>query len=231
MCGRAWNAARPLAVGNRSPPAGSTYRIGLRCGPSGSAAGHCTGVARSRSYVTPRRSQPVTGFQARRISSKTSSALSYENPFSYPIAHATAAMIRQSAIASPGGSATGRVKVRLRSLLTKTPSPSVHMAPGSTTSAYALVSVSVKTSCVTTNSAASSPSMTVRRLATEATGLVQMIQQALISRSAILWNISTVPLPTPSARSVPGGSSHSCSTKSRSESTRTDRWPGSPGPM
>ncbi len=73
--------------------------------------------------------------------------------------------------------------------------------------------------------------MTVRRLATEATGLVQMIQQALISPSAILRNISIVPLPTPSARRVPGGSSHSSSTNARSASTATDRCPGSPGPM
>ncbi len=73
--------------------------------------------------------------------------------------------------------------------------------------------------------------MTVRRLATEATGLVQMIQQALISPSAIFRNISTVPLPTPSARSVPGGSSHTSSAKARSSATSTDRCPGSPGPM
>ncbi|MDH6495958.1 hypothetical protein M2156_002177 [Streptomyces sp. SAI-149] len=135
MCGRAWKTPRPLAVGKRSVPSSPTYRIGLRSGPSSRAAGHCTGVSRSRSYETPRRSHPVFGFQARLISSKTSSALSYENPFSYPIAHATAAMIRQSAIASPGGSATAGVSVRLRSLLTKTPSPSVHIAPGRTTSA------------------------------------------------------------------------------------------------
>ncbi|MDQ0751984.1 hypothetical protein QF034_006215 [Streptomyces africanus] len=140
-------------------------------------------------------------------------------------------MIRQSAIASPGGSAAARVSVRLRSLLTKTPSASVHIAPGRTTSAYAFVSVSANTSCVTTNSAASRPSMTVRRLATEATGLVQMIQQALISPSAIFRNISTVPCPTPSARSVPGGSSHTSSTNARSSATSTDRCPGSPGPM
>ena len=46
------------------------------------------------------------------------------------------------------------------------------------------------------------------RLATDATGLVQMIQQALISPSAICSNISTVPRPTSSARSVPGASPH-----------------------
>ncbi len=107
----------------------------MRAGPSSRAAGHCTGVSRSRSYDTPRRSHPVLGLWNRRISSKTCSALSYENPFSYPIARAISAMIRQSAIASPGGSAAGRVSVRSRSLLTKTPSASVHIAPGRTTSA------------------------------------------------------------------------------------------------
>ncbi len=73
--------------------------------------------------------------------------------------------------------------------------------------------------------------MTVRRLATEATGLVQMIQQALISPSAMRRNMSTVPLPEPSARRVPGGTPHSSSVKARSSSDRADRWPGSPGPM
>ncbi|CAM5598109.1 hypothetical protein SALBM311S_12419 [Streptomyces alboniger] len=73
--------------------------------------------------------------------------------------------------------------------------------------------------------------MTVRRLATEVTGLVQMIQQALISPSAIFWNISTVPLPTPSPRKVPGGSPQTSSVNVRSSSTSTDRCPGSPGPM
>lgn len=132
-------------------------------------------------------------------------------------------MIRQSAIASPGGSTAGAASVRVRSLLMRTPSDSVHRAPGRTTSAYALVSVSANTSWVTTNSAASSPSITVFRLATEATGLVQMIQQALISPSAIFWNISTVPLPTPSLRSDSGASPHSSSTNARSSSTSTDR--------
>lgn len=232
-CGRAWNTARPLAVGNDSSPfpSPSTYRIGFRAGPSSRATGHCTGPPRSRSYDAPRRSHPVFGFHARLISSKICSALSYENPSSYPMARATAAMIRQSALASPGGSTTGRARVSVRSLLTRTPSASVHSAPGSTTSAYALVSVSAKTSWVTTNSAASSPSMTVRRLATEATGLVQMIQQAFMSPSAIFRNISTVPCPTPSLRMLPPGSTHSSSTKARSSSTSTDRCPGSPGPM
>ncbi len=220
-------------MGKRRAPSAPApaYRIGLRAGPSSAAAGHCTGPDRSRSWLTPRRSHPVFGFHACLISSKTCSAVSYENPFSNPISRATAAMIRQSAIASPGGSAAGAASVRVRSLLTRTPSDSVHSAPGRTTSAYALVSVSAKTSCVTTNSAASRPSITVLRLATEATGLVQMIQQALISPSAIFRNISTVPLPTPSARRLSGASPHSSSTNARSSSTSTDRCPGSPGPM
>ncbi len=220
-----------MPPGPSVPDGPVTYRIGLRSGPSSRAAGHCTGVRRSRSYVTPRRSQPVAGFHARLISSKTSSALSYAKASPYPISCATRAMIRQSAVASPGASTAGRARVRLRSLLTRTPSASVHRAPGRTTSAYALVSVSAKTSWVTTNSAASRPSMTVLRWATEATGLVQMIQQALISPSAILRNMSTVPSPAPSARIVPGGSPHSSSVKARSSATSADRWPGRPGPM
>ncbi len=121
-------------------------------------------------------------------------------------------------------------RVRFRSELTMTPSDSAHSVAGSTTSAYALVSVSANTSWVTTSSAASRASMTVLRLATEATGLVQMIQQALTSPAAIRSNISTVPRPA-SVRSVPSGRFHSSSTKARSASTSTDRWPGSPGPM
>ena len=86
--------------------------------------------------------------------------------------------------------------MRFRSELTVMPSDSAHSVAGRTTSAYVLVSVSANTSCVTTSSAASRPAMTVLRLATEATGLVQMIQHALTSPAAICSNISTVPRPT-----------------------------------
>lgn len=139
------------------------------------------------------------------------------------MAQATAAITRQSGQASPGGSVARRERVRVRSELIITPSDSAQRAAGRTISAYALVSVSANTSWVTTNSAASRPSMTVRRLPTEATGLVQMIQQALISPSAMRRNMSTVPLPEPSARRVPGAMPHSSSVKARSSSTRTDR--------
>ncbi|CAM5300395.1 hypothetical protein SMICM304S_05876 [Streptomyces microflavus] len=64
--------------------------------------------------------------------------------------------------------------------------------------------------------------MAVRRLATEATGLVQMIQHALMSPAAICSNISTVPRPA-SVRSVPASTPHRSSMKARSSSTRTDR--------
>lgn len=60
--------------------------------------------------------------------------------------------------------------------------------------------------------------MTVLRLATDATGLVQMIQQALISPSAMRRNMSTVPVPAVSVRRVPGAMSQSSSTKARSSS-------------
>lgn len=140
-------------------------------------------------------------------------------------------MIRQSGQASPGGSAACRASVRFRSELTMTPSVSPHSAAGSATSAYALVSVSANTSWVTTNSAVSSPSMTVRRFATEATGLVQMIQQALIAPSAMCRNMSIVPMPAASVRSVPGAIPHSSSMKARSSSDCRARWPGRPGPM
>ncbi len=147
------------------------------------------------------------------------------------MARATSAMIRQSGHASPGGSTARRDRVRVRSELTITPSDSAQSAAGSTMSACALVSVSANTSWVTTSSAASSPATTVRRLATEATGLVQMIQHALIAPSAMRRNMSTVPPPEPSVRRVPGSIPHSSSVKARSSSSRSDRWPGSPGPM
>ena len=72
--------------------------------------------------------------------------------------------------------------------------------------------------------------MTVFRLATEATGLVQMIQQARISPSAMRRNMSMVPPPA-SVRMVPGGTPQMFSTKARSSSEITERWPGRPGPM
>ena len=140
-------------------------------------------------------------------------------------------MIFQSGQAASGGSTAFRTRVRLRSELTMTPSASAHIAAGSTTSAYGLVSVSANTSWVMTSSAASRPAMTVPRLATDATGFVQITQHALISPAAIRSNISTVPRPNPSARMVPGGSPHRCSTNARSASTSTDRCPGRPGPM
>ncbi|PQM47905.1 hypothetical protein C1Y40_01883 [Mycobacterium talmoniae] len=90
------------------------------------------------------------------------------------------AMICQSGSACPGGSTACWNRVRLRSELIITPSHSVHSAAGSSTSAYSLVSVSANASWAITSSAASRPSNTVFRLATVATGLVQMIQQALI---------------------------------------------------
>lgn len=138
-------------------------------------------------------------------------------------------MIRQSGRAWPGGSAALRFRVRVRSELTVTPSASVHRAAGRAMSAYALVSVAANTSWVTTSSAASRPSMTRARLATEATGLVPMIQQALICPAAIFSNISTVPRPV-SARSVPRGTFQRSSTKARSSASSADRWPGRPGP-
>ena len=92
----------------------------------------------------------------------------------------------------------------LRSELTITPSDSAHRAAGSNTSAYSLVSVSKKASWAITNSARSRPASTVFRLATEATGLVQMIQHALISPSAMRENMSTVPVPTSRAQRPAG---------------------------
>jgi hypothetical protein len=93
-----------------------------------------------------------------------------------------------------------------------------------------LVSVSANASWVTTSSAVRNPATTFARLATEATGLVQMIQHALIPPSAIRRNMSTVPWPA-SVRRVPDGTFHSRSVNSRSCATATERCPGSPGPM
>ena len=93
-----------------------------------------------------------------------------------------------------------------------------------------MVSVSTNASWVMTSSAASSPAITVLRLAIDAIGFVQMIQQALTSPAAMRVNRSTVPRPG-SVRSVPGGIDQTSSTNRRSASTSTDRWPGSPGPM
>ena len=64
--------------------------------------------------------------------------------------------------------------------------------------------------------------MTVLRLATVATGLVQMIQHALMSPAAIRENMSMVPPPM-SVRSEPCGIPHLSSTNSRSASTITAR--------
>ena len=61
-----------------------------------------------------------------------------------------------------------------------------------------------------------------RRFATVATGLVQMIQHALISPAASCSNMATVPGPT-SSRIVPAGRPHCCSTKSRSPADATER--------
>ncbi len=156
------------------------------------------------------------------ISSRICVALSYAKASSNPIAAAIRAISIQSGIASPGASTTGCTSVRLRSELIMMPSVSDHIAAGSAMSAYAFVSVSANASWVITSSAASNPAITVLRLPTEATGLVQMIQQALIRPAAICSNISTVPLPT-SVRSVPPGSPQTRSVNSRSAGTSTER--------
>ncbi|MNC69097.1 hypothetical protein D3C75_1197540 [compost metagenome] len=72
--------------------------------------------------------------------------------------------------------------------------------------------------------------MTFLRLGTVATGLVQMIQQALILPAIMLSNMEMVP-PLASVRRVPWGISHSCSMKLRSASDTRERCPGRPGPM
>ncbi len=118
----------------------------------------------------------------------------------------------------------------LRSQLTITPSDSVHNAAGSKTFAYSLVSVSKNASWLITNSAFSKPARTVLRLATVATGLLQMIQHALISPSAMRENMSMTP-PLTSVRSAPPGRPHCSSTNSRSGADNTERCPGRPGPM
>ena len=97
-------------------------------------------------------------------------------------------------------------------------------------SAYSLVSVSRNASWVITSSARSRPPRTVFRFATDATGLVQTIQHALMSPSAMRENMSMVPVPA-SVRSDPRGMPHWSSTKWRSSADATDRWPGRPGPM
>ena len=117
------------------------------------------------------------------------------------------AMICQSGNAWPGALTAGWNSVRLRSELIITPSDSVHRAAGNNTSAYSLVSVSKNASWLITNSALSRPASTVFRLATEAMGLVQIIQHALIWPSAMRENMSIVPVPT-SVRSDPRGMPH-----------------------
>ncbi|MNC48839.1 hypothetical protein D3C75_979800 [compost metagenome] len=72
--------------------------------------------------------------------------------------------------------------------------------------------------------------MTCWRFGTLATGLVQMIQHALMLPLRMAWNMATVPSPA-SARRLPAGICHSASMKRRSASTRAERWPGKPGPM
>ncbi|MNW69708.1 hypothetical protein D3C74_487770 [compost metagenome] len=72
--------------------------------------------------------------------------------------------------------------------------------------------------------------MTFLRLGTVATGLVQMIQQALILPAIMFSNMEMVP-PLASARRAPWGISHSFSMKLRSASDTRERCPGRPGPM
>jgi hypothetical protein len=72
--------------------------------------------------------------------------------------------------------------------------------------------------------------MTLRRLGALATGLVQMIQQALICPALICSNSATVPPPTWRGR-LPGGICQRSSINARSASTSSERCPGRPGPM
>ena len=75
------------------------------------------------------------GFAKARISSNTSAAEAYENASPKPIAVATPAMICQSGIASPTGSAAWFSRVSVRSEFTETDVDSAHSAAGSSTSA------------------------------------------------------------------------------------------------
>jgi hypothetical protein len=139
-------------------------------------------------------------------------------------------MISQSGSASPGGSTALAIRVRLRSELIITPSASAQSAPGSMMSAWMLVSVSRKASWVMTSSAVSSAAIAPARFGMLATGLVQMIQHALMRPARMSSNIATAPAPS-SARIVACGRPQRSSTKRRSASTRAERWPGRPGPM
>ena len=107
----------------------------------------------------------------------------------------------------------------LRSELTITPSASAHSAPGSSDVGVARWSRSrAKASCVITSSAASSPAITVCRLATEATGLVQMIQHALISPGGHALEHLDGAAADLGADACPAGMPHRSSTKARSSS-------------
>jgi len=72
--------------------------------------------------------------------------------------------------------------------------------------------------------------MTFWRLGPDATGLVQMIQQALILPALMSSNRATVPPPTLRGR-LSRGMSHKSSMNWRSASTSAERCPGRPGPM
>ena len=92
--------------------------------------------------------------------------------------------MRQSWRAWPGGGTAARTRVMRRSLLVTVPSFSPQVVAGNSKSAKAVVLVSAKASCTTTNSARCKARRTVVWSGMDCAGLVQAIHRALISPSA-----------------------------------------------
>src|SRR5687767_8642246 len=108
-----------------------------------------------------------------------------------PMRLATSQMIHQSGFASPGARAKARWRDIRRSELVTVPSFSPQPAAGRHTSAPASVSVADEVSETTTNGHSRSALLTTSASGMESTGLVAMIQIALMRSLATARNMST----------------------------------------
>ena len=161
-------------------------------------AGHCTGSSASyslasipdKSPMSKTRTPSFSNADKAACSENTSASCSCEKP-AKPILRATSRMIRQSARASPGVGSTARCRERRRSEFVTVPDFSPQARAGRATSASFTVSVNASTSEITTRGHAARASRTRSASGIDTTGLVPMIQMALIRPSATASNIST----------------------------------------
>ena len=121
---------------------------------------------------------------------KTSAALSYPKP-AKPMRVATSEMIFQSALLSPATGRKARCREILRSELVTVPSFSPQAAAGRSTWARRVVSVSRMASLTTTKGHCFKASRTASASGMLTTGLVAIIQMALMRPSRTASNMST----------------------------------------